>query len=239
MNEINLEHDTSLPLSTHLVHLRRSLIVSVAAVSVLSVVMFYNIDPILRKFAEPVGKLYFMSPAEAFTSKIRFSIYAGIFTGAPLVLFQVWGFVRTGMRPLEKKTAIWLTIASLLLFYSGSAFCYFAVLPASLKFLISCGSDVLVPFISVTRYISFAGGMVFMFGAIFELPLVIWFLARAGLVTAATLRKNRRYAIVLAFIVAALLSPIPDAFNQTLMAVPLLILFEIGIVAARIAERRK
>jgi len=239
MDETGLELDAPLPLTTHLTQLRKCLIICSTAVSLLSIVVFYHVDPILRKIAEPVGKLYFMSPAEAFTSKIKFSIYAGAFAAAPVVLFQFWSFVRRGMLPLERKTSVVVTGASMLLFYCGCAFCYFLVLPAGIKFLISCGSDVLVPFISVTRYLSFVWGMVFSFGIIFELPLAMWLLAKVGLLSSSALGKNRRYAIVAAFIAAALLSPIPDAFNQTLMAVPLLVLYEIGIAAARIAERRQ
>jgi sec-independent protein translocase protein TatC len=239
MNDPGIEQDIPLPLSSHLSHLRKSLILSAAAISVCSVIAYNYIDPVLRNLAEPVGKLYFISPMEAFFSKLKFSIYIGIFASMPLVLYQVWSFMRGGLLALEKKAIILLTTASLALFYCGSAFCYFLVLPAGVKFLIGYGSDMLVPFISINHYLSFVYGMVFSFGIIFELPLVMLLLVKVGVLSSSILSKNRRLAIVLIFLAAAIFTPTTDVFNQTLMAVPLWILFEIGIIAARIMERRK
>jgi sec-independent protein translocase protein TatC len=176
---------------------------------------------------------------EAFWSRLKLAFFAGIFLSMPLVLSQVWRFVQRGLFPKEKRFIFWLTAVSFLLFALGSAFCYFVVLPAGVKFLMEYGSDVLLPLISVSRYLSFVFGMVFSFGIIFELPLVIGILVKMGFLHASTLRKNRRLAIVIIFIAAAILTPSPDCFNQVLMAGPLIVLYEAGIIVARIIEKRR
>jgi len=231
--------DEPSPLLAHLDELRKCLIVSAIAVIVCSCVAYSWVDPIIRDIAKPIGKLYFTSPMEAFWSRLKLAFFVGIFLSMPLVLSQVWRFVHRGLFPKEKRFIFWLTTVSFALFAMGSAFCYFVVLPAGVKFLMEYGSDVLLPMISITRYLSFVAGMVFSFGIIFELPLVIAILVKAGMLKSITLRKNRRYAIVLVFIAAAILTPTPDAFNQLLMAVPLLVLYEIGVIVARIIERRR
>ena len=231
--------DEPIPLLTHLDELRKCLVVSAIAIVLCSCLAYAWVDPILRDIAKPIGKLYFNSPMEAFWSRLKLAFFAGVFLSMPLVLSQVWRFVQRGLFPKEKRFIFWLTAASFLLFALGSAFCYFVVLPAGVKFLMEYGSDVLLPMISITRYLSFVFGMVFSFGIIFELPLVIGILVKVGFLHASTLRKNRRLAIVLIFVAAAILTPSPDAFNQCLMALPLIVLYEVGIIVARVIERRK
>jgi sec-independent protein translocase protein TatC len=234
-----IRRDTAMPFSSHLAELRKSLIVSAVAVIVSSFAAYYVVDPVMRIIALPVGRLYFLSPAEAFMTKLKVAVFAGGILSTPVIFFEAWSFIRRGLFPCEQRTAVLLSAVSLLLFMSGGTFCYMLVLPASITFLMGYGSDVLVPFLSVTNYLSFVCRMVLSFGVVFELPLVMWFLARTGLVRSPALRRNRRLAVVLVFLAAAVLTPTGDVFNQALMAGPLLLLYEAGIIAARMSEKKQ
>jgi sec-independent protein translocase protein TatC len=130
-------------------------------------------------------------------------------------------------------------VSATLLFSSGAFFCFFVILPFAMTFLLGYRTETLMPMLSVGSYIDFCLKFILAFGAIFELPLVIIFLTRFGIVSPALLSKNRKYAMLVAFIIAAVLTPTPDAFNQILMAVPIIILYEIGILLSRIMYRKK
>jgi sec-independent protein translocase protein TatC len=236
--EGKFKQDIALPFSSHLAELRKSLLLSAAAVALLSFAASWFIDPLLKDLARPVGKLYFLRPADAFLTKLKFSIIVGSFLSSPVVFFEAWSFVQRGLFRREKRNILLLTAVSLLLFVAGATFCYALVLPAGIAFLMNCGTETLVPFISVTAYLSFVSRMIVSFGIVFELPLAMWFLVKAGVVDPPALRRNRRLAIVLIFLIAAALTPTSDVFNQLLMAGPLLLLYEAGIIAARVSEKK-
>ncbi|HLA00974.1 MAG TPA: twin-arginine translocase subunit TatC, partial [Thermodesulfovibrionales bacterium] len=124
-------------------------------------------------------------------------------------------------------------------FIVGAAYCFFLVLPFAMGFLLTYKTESMIPMISVEKYVDFCLKFILAFGAIFELPIVIVFFTRMGFVSPKTLAKHRKYAILLAFVVAAILTPTPDVFNQTLMAVPIIVLYEIGILVSRIFVRKK
>jgi sec-independent protein translocase protein TatC len=231
--------DEPIPLLTHLAELRKRLVYAVIAVAVCGFGMYPLVDIVIRNLAKPVGKFIFTGPVEAFWSRLTLAFFLGLFASMPFVLFQFWSFIQAGLLPKEKRSVGVVTVISFCLFAAGASFCYFLILPVGVQFLLAYGSDVLVPMISFGKYLSFVGSMVFAFGLIFELPLVIAFLVKAGLLQVETLRKNRRFAIVIIFIVAAALTPGPDVFSQLMMAGPLIILYEAGVIIARIIERRK
>jgi sec-independent protein translocase protein TatC len=231
--------DGAAPLFAHLAELRRSILVAAGAVVLCSLAASRFIDPLMADIARPVGRLYFLGPAEAFMTKLKVALFAGAVLGAPVVFYEAWQFVRRGLYPCERRTVLALTGVSLLLFLGGAAFCYGLVLPAGVRFLMSYGTSELVPFISATNYLSFVCRMVLSFGVVFELPLAMWFLVKAGVVRPATLRRNRRLAVVLIVLAAAVLTPTTDVFNQAMMAGPLVLLYEAGIVAARLSERKR
>jgi sec-independent protein translocase protein TatC len=231
--------DDPLPLLKHLGDLRRCIIVCAVAVSAASFAVYPWIDNVLRDLARPVGSLIFVGPAEAFWSRIKLTFFLGFFASMPVVLFELWNFIQRGLLPREKRFVLATTVISYCLFLAGAAFCYLWILPVGVKFLLAYGSDVLVPMISISRYLSFAFNLVFSFGLAFELPLVVGFLAKMGILKAETLVKQRRFAIIVIFIAAAALTPGPDVFSQLLMAGPLLVLYEAGIIVARVIERRK
>lgn len=196
-------------------------------------------DTVIRHLARPVGKFIFTGPVEAFWVRMKLAFFLGLFASMPFVLYQFWSFIERGLLPAEKRMAGRITVISFGLFAAGAGFCYFLILPIGVKFLFAYGSDVLVPMISISRYLSFVFALVFAFGLIFELPLAIGFLVQIGILRSQTLRGQRRFMIVAIFIVAAALTPGPDVFSQVLMALPLLVLYEISIIVARVIERRK
>jgi sec-independent protein translocase protein TatC len=231
--------DMAVPLIMHLKELRKTLLLCCGVIVLLSIAAYCRIDPLLRELARPVGKLYFLSPAEALITKMKFAVIVGAIISTPLTLYALWRFIQRGLFPREQQIVALLTGISCILFGAGALFCYSIVLPVSVSFLMNCGSDILVPYISVTQYLSFVSRMIISFGIAFELPLAIWFLTRAGLVRASTLQKHRRIAVVVLFLAAAVLTPTTDVFNQLVLAAPLLLLYEAGIAAARISERKR
>jgi sec-independent protein translocase protein TatC len=192
----------------------------------------------LAKPARDTGhNLVFLALTEAFWVQMRIGLIAGLFIAAPAILWQVWRFISPGLHGHEKKYAAPFVIVGTLLFLGGGAFSLKVVTPFAIQFLLSYERPGLQAMISIGSYIDFLLKFTVAFGAVFELPLIITILARMGVVNAKMLAKNRKYAILGAFIVAAVLTPTPDAFNQALMAGPLIILYEIGIISARIFAR--
>jgi sec-independent protein translocase protein TatC len=189
----------------------------------------------------PAGRridLVFLGPAEGFWMYIKISFIAGLLVSLPVSLWQLWRFIEPGLLPRERRYALPFVLAGTVLFYTGAAFCFLLVLPFALDFLLNY-SQALTPMISIERYVDFCLKFILAFGIIFELPVVLVFLTRMGIVTPAVLAKQRKYAILLAFVFAAFLTPTPDAFNQTLMAVPILVLYEAGILVSRMFQRRE
>lgn len=187
---------------------------------------------------DPV-KLVFLAPAEAFWMYMKIGFVAGIFLSLPFILAQVWLFIAPGLKSNEKKYALPFVFISSFMFILGALFCQYIILPFAVRFLLTYQTAQLTPMISVGNYVDFCSKFLLAFGVIFELPLVITLLAKLGIVTPQFLARNRKYAVLIAFVVAAILTPTPDAFNQVLMAGPILLLFEIGILMARIVVRKK
>jgi sec-independent protein translocase protein TatC len=189
--------------------------------------------------ARPVtAPLVFISPAEAFWANLKVAFMGGVLLGLPVVLYQVWKFIEPGLYPVERKYGGVFVLAAFLLFVLGMAFCAFVVFPFTIGFLMTYKTAGLSPMLSVGTYVDFAVKFFLAFGAVFELPPVITLLARLGVVTPQRLAANRKYAVLGAFVVAAILTPTPDVFNQCLMVVPLLVLYELGILSARWFGRR-
>ena len=196
------------------------------------------VDYLARPVTKLGYKLVFTAPAEAFWVQMKVGLIVGLFIAAPGILWQVWAFIAPGLHEHEKKYAAPFVIVGSLLFIIGGMFSLFVVTPYAIAFLLSYARDTLTPMITLENHIDFLLKFTLAFGAVFELPLAITLLARMGLVTAKMLAKNRKYAILGAFIAGAVLTPTPDAFNQTLMAGPLILLYEVGIISARLFGRR-
>jgi sec-independent protein translocase protein TatC len=230
--------DEPIPLLAHLGELRKRIIYSVSIITVCSILMYSTVDVVIADLAKPVGKLYFTGPVEAFMTRLKISLFLGLLVSLPFVLFQFWSFIQGGLLSKEKRFILAVTAISFALFVAGASFCYFLILPVGVKFLIAYGSETLVPLITISKYLSFVTTLVFAFGLIFELPVIVGFLAKVGIVHSDMLRQQRRFAVVIIFIAAAALTPGPDVFSQVMMAVPLLVLYEASIFVARIIERR-
>ncbi len=225
--------DSYLTLLEHLDELRNRCIKSVIVFSLASCLFYQFIPKILPYLIAPVGKLVFIYPQEAFLAKITISLLGGLCLSLPYILWQGWRFVYSGLKRKERKYVFIFGILSLLLFAAGCAFGFFLVFPAGIKFLISFAAPEIQPMITVSNYVSFLTGLTLIFGGMFQMPLVIVFLTRIGIISPKTLSRRRREAIVCIFIAAAIFTP-PDVASQILLALPLVILYEVSILAAKL-----
>jgi sec-independent protein translocase protein TatC len=162
---------------------------------------------------------------------LKLALVCGVLLASPVIFSQIWRFVAPGLFKHEKRVLIPFTVLSTICFLSGAAFGYLVVFPPAFRFLVGYNNDFLTSLPSVTEYFSLALHLLIAFGVIFEMPVFMVFLAKVGLVNVAFLNRNRKYSILINFIVAAILTPTPDVINQVLMAVPLMILYEISVIA--------
>jgi sec-independent protein translocase protein TatC len=234
--------DDRMPFMEHLGELRTRIMRALYGLLAGTLVALPFSERIVDWLARPVTKLgyelVFTAPAEAFWVQMKVGLIAGVFVAAPVILWQVWAFISPGLHQHEKKYAVPFVLIGSLMFILGGAFSLFVVTPYALTFLLGYARPGLKPMITIQNHVDFLLKFTLAFGAVFELPLALTLLARMGVVSAKMLAKNRKYAILGAFIVGAVLTPTPDAFNQSLMAGPLIILYEVGIVCARIFGRR-
>jgi sec-independent protein translocase protein TatC len=224
----------------HLEELRRRLIKALLAVVVGAVVSWFFVDYVIDILAKFVGQVYFTAPAEAFMVRVKLSAIMGIVLAVPIIFLQLWRFVSPGLYKREKSLAIPVVLATTVFFLVGASFCYFIVLPAALKFLMGYGTENMTPLISIGSLLTFCAYLILAFGLVFELPVVAFFLGRIGLISSRLLRKGRSYAIVVALILGAILTP-PDVFSQVMLAGPIFILYELSIWIVRFtgAERTR
>jgi sec-independent protein translocase protein TatC len=167
------------------------------------------------------------------------ALVCGVLLASPVIFWQIWKFVAPGLYKHEKRALLPFSFLSSLCFLGGAAFGYFVVFPPAFNFLLGYSADFLDPMPAVNEYFSLSLRLLLAFGVIFELPILMVFLAKIGIVDVAFLNKNRKYAILINFIVAAILTPTPDIVNQLLMGVPLLVLYEISVVCVWIFGRKK
>jgi sec-independent protein translocase protein TatC len=182
-------------------------------------------------------QLIFLTPSEALLANIRLAFITSATITLPFILYQLLALAMS-VAGRAKKTALILTMVMYILFAMGLSFSYFVVLPFALNFFIGFSGADLVPNFSIARYISFTTSFIFSFGLVFQLPVVFWFLGSIGLVNTAFLRRNRKFALLIIVIFAAILTP-PDIFSQVLMAIPLMLLYELGIFMVYLASRKK
>jgi len=226
--------DKKMSLIEHLEELRRRFIICILVVIGCSIFSYFYADKILAILKRPFPhSLVFISPQEPFIITLKIAIFGGIIFALPMIIYQAWQFISSGLKEKEKRYLLLYTPFSLLLFLSGAGFAYFVAIPVGLRFLLSFGASSLEPMISISRYLSFITLMIFSFGIVFELPLVSLFLVKIGIVSPQFLAKKRKIAIIAIFVLAALLTPSIDAFTQILLAVPLLILYELSIWLAK------
>ena len=236
----------SMSLMEHLVELRTRLVRSGIAIFV-GFGLCYGFSKeifayLMRPLVAVIGTdrfMIFTSPAEAFVAYLKVGLFAGVFLASPSVLYQIWKFIAPGLFPKEKRTVVPFVVFATLFFISGAAFCYFVIFPYGFGYLIkSFESKNLLAQIKIEEALRFATKLMLAFGITFEMPVVIFFLARIGLVSAAFLWKQIRYAIIIIAVIAAVLSP-PDAFSMIAMSVPLLLLYILSIGVAKVFGKKK
>lgn len=230
--------DGNMSLVQHLTELRMRLIKSLLAITGGSVVAYGFIEDIMHYLTEPVGKLYYLQPSEAFFTYLKVAVAAGFLLALPVVFYHVWRFFLPALTKNERKVLGIVVPVSVLLFFAGLAFSFFFVLPAAVRFFMGFGSPELTAMFSVDRYFDFVLTFVIPFGFVFELPLVITILGSLGLVSSAFLQRQQRVVIFLAFIIAAIITPTPDVFTQSMLALPMIILYEVGYLIVRYILRK-
>ena len=239
--------DRELSLMEHLAELRRRL-VRVAMVLVIGIGLAFAFrNPILQVLMAPVegfsdipgGKPIFTEMTEMLGVIMKVSLVSGLVLALPVVLFELVMFVTPGLTPRERRYLFALLPLSLLAFVAGASFGYFVLLPPALQFLTTFGSNVATPYIRIGNYMNLVITLLFWMGVVFELPLVMFFLAKIGVVTGRALARYRRYAVVGAFILGAMITPTFDPINQSLVALPIIALYELGILVARLARSGK
>lgn len=223
----------------HLEELRSRIIKCLITIFVFFCLSYFFVKPILGYMVKPVGNVVFTSPQEAFFSYLILSFFMGLFLSSPVIIFQIWRFVSAGLLRHERRYLLVCGPISFILFVLGIVFAFFTILPITLRFLLGFQTDFLQPMISISKFISFVGMLLLGFGIVFQLPLIILFLNHIGLVSTVTLRRNRKYAILLIFIISAVMTPSPDVLSQFLMAGPLLLFLEVSVWIAVFVEHRK
>ena len=232
--QVAAEHDDSkMSLIDHLQELRKRLITAVIAVVVGSTICYFYAAELVHFITAPAGKLYYMSPGEAFFTYLRVSFFAGFLLALPVVLYQLWAFVVPALSNRERTASFILVPSSVLLFFMGLVFSYMLVLPAGIKFFMGFATEDLQPLLSLGQYLSFVISFLLPFGFIFELPLIIFVLAQFGLVGSEFLTSKRKHVLVLSFVVGAIISPTPDVISQTMVAVPILLMYEISRIIVK------
>lgn len=231
-----------MPFLDHLEELRWRIIWSLLAIVAAAVGCYFFVDQIIAILVRPAPediKLIFLSPTEAFMTYLKVAGYAGLVVALPIVAWQFWRFIMPGLYPKERKAVGPIVVFTVICFLVGALFSYFLIIPFGLKFLLSYQTDFLIANITIGKYLGFVVTLLLVFGLVFELPVLAYFLSLIGILTPEFLRKKRRYGILIIFIVAAILTP-PDAFTQLMLAIPLLILYEISIwVSAAVQRKRK
>jgi sec-independent protein translocase protein TatC len=222
-------------------HLRKGLLQIIIAIVVPGVVIFFFSKELLRFLRDTSLKidLVAFTIPEAFFSLLKLTLYASLFVSAPVIFYHIWKAFAPLFRSKGMTSGSAVLITGIFLFYLGALFCFFVTLPFGVQFLLGYQSARIQPMISAGRFVSFCTFFVFGFGLTFELPLILALLSTLRVVNAAFLTRNRRYAILLIAVTAAVITPTPDVFNLTLMGGPLYVLFEIGVILVKVIERKR
>jgi sec-independent protein translocase protein TatC len=242
------ENDVKLSFLEHLRDLRKCLGRALLGVAVGMAIVGIRVKELTEALMAPVraalpkgnAELIFTNAIEPMMVFLKVALYGGLFVAAPWVLYQLWQFIAPGLYKREKRVAGWFVFFGTLLFYAGAAFCYFLVMPPAFPAMLAIAEGAsLKPMLALSEQLGLVLAMLLGFGIVFEVPVVIAFLAMIGLVDYKFLAKYRRLAIVINVIAAAILTPTGDPLNLAMMAVPMIVFYEIGIILARVLGKKK
>ena len=234
-----------IPFTGHLEEMRKRLVTCFIAIGIGFALSYGFKEKIFDILSHPLisvmgadDKLIFTGLPEAFFTYLKVALLSGFMLAAPVILYQFWMFVAPGLYKKERSLLVPIVFLSSVFFVGGALFGYFIVFPFGFKFFLGFSSDTIQALPSMKEYLSFSAKLLLAFGLVFELPIIITFLSKMGLVSVEFLKKNRKYALILFFAGAAILTP-PDVVTQIMMALPLMLLYEISIIGARVFGKKK
>ena len=241
--ESSVVEDTKATLLSHLLALRKVLVISAIAVLVCFAAVFYlAIDYLMAWIIEPIVardiEIIYTAMSEALVTKFKVALIAAVILASPVIIWQVWSFIKPALYPKERRAFRLLFFLALLLFLAGVSFCYFAVYTLALEFFLVAGDNLATPMLSIDKYVSFLFGFIVPFGIAFQLPIGLYLTTRMGWTNYKMLSSKRKYVVLGIFVLAAFLTP-PDVVSQVALGVPLYVLFEIGVQVSRITKPRE
>ena len=241
MTDESMEKGT-MSMLDHLEELRGTLISSLVAAMLATVICWFWSEPLLDLLVQPIVTaaegVYFHTPVEAFMTRLKLSAVVGLFVVLPYVFFRIYGFILPGLYNKERKVITPLLISSMALFYVGVAFAYLVVIPQVVTFMLGFGTELMQPLIGIGAYFGFVARLCLAFGIMFELPLVVLIMSWAGIVNPRLLLRTWRYALLIIVVFAAVLTP-PDVISQLLLAGPVMILYIVSVLVALVVNRRR
>ena len=241
MDETPYSDQYRLDFISHLEEIRKRILICLSVISAFTIVSFLNIDHLMNIIKRPiqsrVDELIFISPTEAFSAALKISILTAFIFSFPVILYQLWRFITPAIsQDKKKRVLIWLC-CGLLLFFLGTSFSYFIALPAAIDFLMGFGSRIASSKITLGNYASFFGSLLLIGGIIFELPVFLAVLTEAGIISTKMLTQKRQIAVLSIFIISAVITPTQDIINLLIIAIPMYLLYEIGIIICRVIEK--
>ena len=243
-DNVQEDADKEMPFLEHLIELRSRILRSIALVGVLFVPIYYFAGPLFSFVSAPLiralpdgSSMIATAVTSPFLTPFKLAIYTAIFIGIPFLLHQLWGFISPGLYRSEKRFAFPLLFSSVVLFYAGMAFSYFLVFPLVFTFLVAVSPEGVPMMTDINQYLDFVLKMFLAFGIAFEIPVATFLLAWSGLSSAYSMARKRPYVIIGCFVAGMLLTP-PDVISQLLLALPTWLLFEFGVMMARLVEKK-
>jgi sec-independent protein translocase protein TatC len=232
-----MSQDREMTIFEHLEELRGRLIKAVAGLVLTTTLSLIFTTDLLKWLIAPAGNVrpVFLRPQEGLVTYLRVALLSGVVLAMPLIVYQLLRFIVPALHPGEKRYLLFVVPGATVSFVLGAAFAYFVMLPVALQYLLSFGSEIAEATWAIGEYVSFVTGLMFWLGVVFQLPLIVFILSKLGIVNSRMLAQNRKYAVLIIAVVAAVITPTADPLNMLLVMAPLLVLFEVGVFVSRFA----
>jgi len=243
MARLSLQPGGLMPLMGHLTELRKALVISLVAFVIMAGGLMFYAGRILEFLLVPLNQLHIVPiqirPMEYLFAMLKVSTIGGLFLALPVIFWQAYSFTKPALKPHERKYILLLLPIAVLLFAGGVVLAYFTAYAVALRFLVTLGAGVVTPYISISEYINFTLSFLLPFGLVFEMPMASMFLTRLGIITPGYLSSKRKYAFFFTFVLAIILIPDPSLFTQSMLAVPMYVLFEVSVLLSRLVQGRR